>query len=346
MEIRPEDGQTFLLALSAIVSCPNSTRYALTTFERDGWVTRVWTYQELVNNNKVRFIAEGGSDAWADVEDLLRSVIYAMIDFKKSHGFDSVKMAALYPRLDSFDDFFVDWKVEGYLERSAYQVMSCMDRRDATRPEDFFYAMVGAITVSPAESQAPPPVHPAEHFMQICEAKGDSSFIYTTASRSEVPGRRWRPKAADRFQAVLPWHSHGEGQSGCVYPTHIQLNRMSRVSPGAITSTAKEHVGQWLRSTNTGSSAGNVQVRILRFLRRAGFSGCGEYLEMESGYFFPHSSLNQSGSIFVAVATGLRMTLGAPGLLLRQSGSGIDDCCGVGMFVGPVGESGGEINVG
>jgi len=89
-----------------------------------------------------------------------------------------------------------------------------------------------------------------------------------------------------------------------------------------------------------------MSSRILRRLRRAGFSGCGEHVEVEGGFFFPHPSLTRSDEVFVAVATGLQMPHGAPGLLLRQNRSGIHDYCGVGTFVGQVPKVREALNVG
>lgn len=319
---------------------------SLLTLEGDDWVSRVWTYQELVNNNKIFFVAEGRSDAWAEVEEFLRNVAYAIDEYKKAQGYDTFKFRSLNPRLDSLEDLIADWKMEDYPGRSAYQVMSGMEQRESAQPEDYFYAMVGAISASPADVAVLPSVHPAEYFMRICEAKGDYSFIYTAASRSKAPGKRWRPLAADRFQAIFAWHSYGEGQSGRVYSTHIQLDGMWRVMPGAITSTAKTFVRKWLQGGGTDRSTEDMPARILRRLRLAGFSGCGEYLETEHGYMFPHSPLTQRDGVFAAVATGVRMVHGSPGLLLKLNRSDIHECCDVGFFVGQVPKSGESVSAG
>ena len=319
---------------------------ALLTFERDDWVSRVWTYQELVNNNKIRFAVEGGSDAWADAEEVFNKVAHAISDYKKAQRYDSFTFRSLHPRLDGLEDLVLDWKLFGYLERSAYQVMSGMDQRDAAQREDYLYAMIGAISASEAEAPALPLVHPAEYFIQICEAKGDYSFIYSTASRSTAPGKGWRPSASDRLHPVFPWSSYGDGQSGRVYPTHIELNGMWRAMPGSITAPASNFVAKWLERSNAGSSKRDVPAHILRLLQLAGFSGCGEHLETEHGYMFPHSPLTEGDGLFPAVATGIRMPHGSPGLLLRANRSKVHECHGVGMFVGQVPESGETVRVG
>jgi len=218
---------------------------SLLKFARDGWVSRVWTYQELVSNNKVLFVAEGG-DSWAEAEDVLRGVSYAINDYTKAQACNSFDFRSRYPRLDDLESLILDWKIGPYLERSAYQVMSGMDQRDAARVEEYYYAMVAAISGSPAYVKSPWPTNPADQFMINCEAKGDYSFIYTTGPRSTVLGKGWRPEPTGRLKAIFSWPSYGDGQSGSVHPTHIQLDGMWRVTPGSISSAAKKFVEDWL----------------------------------------------------------------------------------------------------
>jgi len=315
------------------------------TLERDDWLTRVWTYQELVNAAKTRFVAEGGGDASVGGQDVLNYVGYAIDKYKKAQGYDSFAMRALHPRLDSLEDAVLDWRKTDYLNRSAYQVMCGMVGRYSTQPEDQFFAMIGTLIAAPEDSPADPTAHPAEYFMQVCEAKGDYSFIYSTATRCETPGKRWRPGVAENFRPVYPWTTDGEGQSGTVRSTHIQLNGMWCPAPGTIKPQAEQFVARLLQKRDAGSSVGAVPTRILRRLQQAGFSGCGVHLETESGFFYPHSPVKRTKDVLVAVATGLQMHLGAPGLVLGQDGSDLHEFRGVGLFVGPVPKRGDAIMV-
>ena len=181
--------------------------------------------------------------------------------------------------------------------------------------------------------------------MRVCEAKGDYSFIYSAAQRSEIPGKCWRPVAGP-IPAVLPWHSFGDGQSGCLYATHLQLDDMCRMIPGAVNSEARKLMDWWLQSGNAGPSTGNIADLILARLRQAGFSGCGEHLELESGYFYPQSTLPRAEEAVVVVAAGVSWTHGAPGLLVIENDTDIHHFCGVGVFVGRVPKAGNSINVG
>jgi hypothetical protein len=121
---------------------------------------------------------------------------------------------------------------------------------------------------------------------------------------------------------------------------------MWSVHPGNITQTAKEFVEEWLQKSDAGSSYDDLPVRILSLLKLAGFSGCGEHLKMENGYFFPNHPINQKDEVFAAIATGIQMVHGSPALLLKRNNSKIHDCCGVGLFVGPIQKNDESINVG
>jgi len=78
-----------------------------------------------------------------------------------------------------------------------------MDRRTSERKEDYFNALIGAITAEPLRDPSATALHPAEYFMRLCEEKGDFSFIYSSAPRSNAPGRSWRPLAGP-IPAIQP----------------------------------------------------------------------------------------------------------------------------------------------
>ena len=316
----------------------------LLALEQDEWVSRAWTYQEMVNSRSFSFIAEACSDHVVSGDQFLNVVGAAISAYKKANGIDSFVLRTLHPRLDSLEDVIADWVTAAYLERTAYQVMSAMDRRSSEHPEDHFNAMIGAITGDAAEVDDGPSVHPAEYFMRVCEAKSDYSFIYSAAPRSDIPGKCWRP-VAGLIPAVLPWHSHGDGQPGHAHPTHLTLEGMCRMVPGAATPTALQFIEDWLQSANSSPSSGTLAERTLAKLRQAGFSGSGEHLEVESGLFFPQSTLTHSDQAAVAVALGVKWVHGAPGLLLNSAGADLHRFGAVGVFVGPLPKTGNPINV-
>jgi hypothetical protein len=309
----------------------------LPLLEQDPWVSRVWTYQEMVNSQDVRFVAEGGGDSVVQAMDLLNHVGTAIHEYRKSLPGGSFELRARHPRLDSLESLIVDWRIAEYTERSAYQVLSAMHGRDAAAPEDVFYAMLGAVSAASVDVGAFAGQTAAERFMQLCEAKGDFSFIYTTAPRADVPGRRWRPQSVARFDAVFPWLCDGPGQPGQLHSTHLELREMYRAPLGTITSDAATFIDRWLGANAPQPPAERAKV-VFDQLRSAGFGACGQCIELEDGYFFPHSETDLAEGEFVAVSTGVRMPHGAPGLLLRQRDQPLHELVAVGLFVGKAGE--------
>src|SRR5439155_12836775 len=200
----------------------------LLMLEKDEWVSRAWTYQEIVNSKSFLFAAEGGSVAFSGSEFLNR-IGFALSEYKKRHSFDSFTHRTLHPRLDSLEDTIADWMTANYEKRTAYQAMSCMDRRTSETKDDYFNALIGAITAEPLRDSSATALHPAEYFMRVCEEKGDFSFIYSSAARSNAPGRSWRPLAGP-IPAIQPWHSSGDGQSGHLHPGYLRLDNMCRLT--------------------------------------------------------------------------------------------------------------------
>jgi hypothetical protein len=318
----------------------------LSELERDDWVTRAWTYQEIVNNARIRFVTMGTDNtAWAEAEEVLNFVGHAIHRFREKRGLDAFELREQHPCLDSLENLVLDWKMSGYLKRSVYQVMSNMYGRRAVRSEDQFFAMMGAINASRQEDPIAEMVAPAEAFMRLCESKGDYSFIYTSAARDRRRGRRWRPAIADTFDAVFPWPTYGDGQSARALDDHLVLDGMWRPSRAPVASVAREFAGGWLNLDTSHMGAHELAQCLFRRLQQAGFSGCGEWLEAESGLFFLQAPAAADGEVAVAVATGVRMPHGAPGLVLERGRSGVYQCLGVGLYVGPVPDHGESISV-
>ncbi len=310
--------------------------------ENDDWITRAWTYQEMANSKRTLFVARGDGSVLFLAQDFLNAILTDTTDYADTQGFDRSELAIRFPRMDSLQVMMADHQIAEYEGRSAYQVMSAMQPRFAEREEDRIYAMIGAITVSQSDSVNAAPLHPAEYFMQVCEAKGDYSFIYCIAPRSNEPGKRWRPNAG----AIPPILSGvlvgSSGQTGSPKPTHLQLDNMCRLLPGAVNMDELKSV----KAIDINLTSTDNAKAILARLRQKGFSGCGEYVELANGYFFPQSAFTLSDDIFVAVSPDMNWTNGAAGLLLRSTSSGINDFCDVGVFVGRLPKGGESINMG
>ncbi len=317
---------------------------ALSVLESDDWVTRAWTYQEIANSKIINFLTEGGSGIAIGGQQLLNSLGDAISDYKKTKAIDASEFRRRYPRVDGLEDLLADYMISDYLQRSAYQAMAAMDHRYSERAEDSFNAMIGAITSTPADISNDLQLPPAERFMQACEAKGDYSFIYCAAPRNVIPGRRWRPTAG-RLAAVLSWHTFGVGQSGTQCSTHLQLDNMCRMTPGAVNADGRNLVNWWLQSADNGASSSDLANAVLERLRRSGFSGSGTFIEMDNGYFFPQSTIANAKQFDVVVSAGLRWVHGGPGLLVTRDEMGTHQFVDAGVFVGRVPKSGEPIDI-
>lgn len=315
---------------------------ALFIFESDEWITRAWTYQETVNSRALYFIGQNDEGLIVSGTDFLNIVLTANDKCRETHGIDIFTWNEQHPNLDNLEILIADYRIAAYSERSAYQVMVAMHPRLAERDDDYFYAMIGAITKTTLDIDGVERLSPSEYFMRVCEAKGDYSFIYNIARRNEALGKRWRP-IEGRFQPVVPdLLIFGDGQSGCVKPTHIQLENMCRLGTCTMSPDGLKATLAYLPKDRNFSSSHDIAEAILDRLRKKGFSGCGEYLELESGLFFPQSMPVRSEGVFVALSPDVRWNGGCPGLLLCSNGADIDDFLCVGAFVGRVPKKGEE----
>lgn len=319
----------------------------------ENWVNRPWIYQESANSNDLIFISQSGLGGSIHATDFLDALLTASSSYKKNRTLDSISLAIKFPSLDSLENIIGELTVAmsmGQAARPAYQVLSEMYRRTSAMKSkleaDHFYVMIGALTTEPLDSRINRPLHMAEYFMQVCEAKGDYSFIYSIAPRSKAPGKCWRPVVGQILPLTLRLNVYGNGQSGHLNEKFLQLDNMCRIQPGVVNSAAIKAIGAFLESNITELSSSDMADAILERLRQKGFSGGGEYLELENGYFFPQSKFTRSDELFVAISPDVQWTNGGPGLLLRTNATDINQFCDVGAFVGKFPKGGESINVG
>ena len=312
---------------------------ALLALEEDEWVSRAWTYQELVNSNKVRFTVEGRGAICVLASELLNSVGVAVEEYKKALGYDSAAMRANNPRLDALVDCLADWMINRSFERSAYSVLAMMAVRRAECDQDYFHAMLGTISQIEPEDSDTPEAHPSEEFMRACEAKADFSFIYSSNTRMQESGRHWRP-VAGALRAILPWHSWGPGQPGTLHASHLRLNQLYQLYPGEAAPDARDFVERWLKVEAAELTSQELQTAAFERLRGWGFTGAGDCLELTGGYFYSQDRLPSASDIVALVATQVRWLHGAPGVLVQAGPGGMYRFLGVGAFVGRVPDGG------
>lgn len=317
----------------------------LRCLESEEWVSRAWTYQEAVNSRALYFTVEGDGSVLVSGNDFLRSITYAIEDYKSESDFDNLTWVETHPGLNNLEMLLADYLIADYTDRSAYQAMSVMGQRVSERPEDYFYAMIGSITTASSILEDGEYLHPAEYFMRLCESKGDFSFIYSTAQRSEAKGQGWRP-GKEKMTAVLPGLIiFGRGEVGTRETAHINLDNMFRPISGALSVDGMKATSWFMGPQSAGLSPDEIAAGVLKRLRVLGFTGCGEYLEFESGLFFPQSKPSFSNELFVVVSCEINWVTGGPGLLLRSSASGIHEFVDIGAFVGRSSKVGDAISI-
>lgn len=318
----------------------------LLALDSDEWITRAWTYQELANSKMTLFIAQGDGNVLIHEHDYLNSILTDITTYADAQGLERTMLASQFPRLERLQEMIAEHKLAEYTGRSAYQVMCAMHTRFAEREEDRIYAMIGVVADLPPNNSDSPSFHPAEYFMQICEAKGDYSFIFSVAPRNGLPGKRWRPITETIRPVLSGLLTSGSELSGHQEETHLLLNKMGRMIPGAVNPDALHAVGKFLQRDIIGLSQEDIANVILERLRGKGFSGCGDYLSLDNGYFFPQSAFSISDENFVVVSEDVQWMNGGPGLLLRSNGTDINQFCDVGAFVGRFPKANESINVG
>jgi hypothetical protein len=239
----------------------------LSTLEKEDWVSRVWTYQEAVNSSRLYFVVEGNEDAIVSGNEFLNMIMTAIDVYKAANNLDKLAWEKQSPKLRSLERLLADYMMADFATRSAYQVMSVMENRCSERVDDYFYAMVGSITTTTERVEGDEKLVPSEFFMRSCERKGDFSFLYSSAPRSEEVASGWRP-IQGRFSALLPdLITLGSSEVGRKELTHLQLDNMYRLVLGPITSDGLKAARWFVEDKSDTSSSGNVATQILKRLR-------------------------------------------------------------------------------
>jgi hypothetical protein len=319
--------------LDELTATESLSEEALLALEADDWVSRAWTYQELVNAIDVYFIGERGEGRPVSATRLFNAVGERMEKFRKSHGLDQWELRQLHPRLDGLESLIGDWQLSAYARRSAFRVMGSMANRSTVHPDELYYAMIGAITTDPARDPEDQNAPATEYFMRACERKGDFSFVYTSGDRDRPS---WRP-APGPLPPLLSWHSDGDAQTGELDGRRLRLHHMALAEPGEIAEAARKFLDGALRALGVDLALPGpaVPAAILDSLRRAGFAGCGEHVELDSGYFFPVRHVPPERTWTVYIATEIFWTFGAPALLITST-TGSNVIVDVGVVVGRV----------
>ncbi|KAI9066843.1 hypothetical protein FKP32DRAFT_1589215 [Trametes sanguinea] len=323
-----EEMESFLAVQPRPAEIPNAPIAAL---ERDEWIRSVWTYQETVNSKALWFVAyaqdESPGQKSYSGSDLLNIAGNYFNRWESSEGTPRNVLRTYYPHADDFQEILADYMVADYAQRSALQIMYGLDQRAHVAPENHFYSMIGALTDRPSARATDASVEQlAERFMELCEEKGDYSFIFCGAPRDRRPGIRWRPVPCI-FPPIFTWHAHGEGQSGERTAEGLLLRNVLVFSlnsdnqkPQPLSAKTRMFMLEWLavfapEQTVTTEDPDDVLFQAgYRGLTLLHFKGPeGGWYPTEAGVFYALERL-PPGEVELVVAVGVQWTFGAPAL--------------------------------
>ncbi|KAK0120735.1 hypothetical protein ONS96_010936 [Cadophora gregata f. sp. sojae] len=356
---------------SATVSPEPLSLSDMQVLEEDAWISRVWTYQELVNSRATYFTtpvsAENASvQVVVEATQFFNCVGHSLSCYKRNNHISDSTAVAIFPNLNVLEDTLLDSTLSGYLERPALAILSNISMRtfDVNFPQNRLLACIGALT---KEASWGPPSSSlddlAERIMGICESKGDYSFIFTSDRRSEMGGKAWRPNMAagkvsdgpTHLVPIINWYIHsdpfGETQrarkdaDGFWLQDMVPLKLARSMSAEAVVGLDKLLWGYTdpkdLKIRSKGmfgqedkKEEGNSA--LVRFLKQVGFDGCCEPLVCETGLFFAQNDLGNLEDIEIFAATNIGYYFGAPGLARWKEGPGRDARYCAGVFVGLV----------
>ena len=153
-----EESYSFLkLAKVGIPSQADMTHTpALEALEKDTWVTRAWTYQEITKSNDWSFVTEGHPlNTFVDGDSLLNAIGNTKRAYQRPYKNEdgTIRIAdsdtsvrLRFPNIDLFEDVLAERMMDQPFQRSALQTMSNVTRRIREHGEDYFNAMIGAFT--------------------------------------------------------------------------------------------------------------------------------------------------------------------------------------------------------
>ena len=235
----------------------------------------------------------------------------------------------------------------GYSARSALSIFASFASKRNADPANYYYALLGTLTVSPQQLEWNPDQNLAEKVMAICEDKNDFSFIYTIAARDSDPKRCWRPLAApfeglDRYsipaflRPLMIWHTWGETQSGRYDTEGFWLDGMAVMEPASTIGDAGKEAFSLLVRQPELRYADETTHRdsVLAAIRGLGFEGVATPIVVTGGLIFTLDEIRHTEILRLLISTQIRWPQGAPGLvhLSTEDGKRYVPCAFIGSY--------------
>jgi hypothetical protein len=336
--------------------------------ELNKWISSVWTYQELVNQPQLYFAPIHPEDECliVEAERFFNCVGLSLQQWKKDTGKTASDVLELFPRLNTMEDTLADREMATYLQRTALGVLSNMALRhfDPEFPGNRLLASLGALTRE--VSWGPPHItlsDLSEKVMSTCESVNDYSFIYTTDTRNDTLGLRWRPSRNQvesdpskpvHLIPILSWSSWGvpfdETQRGHKDVEGFWLDNLIRLEPSeTMNKFSKQRLEEWLYGSEDPNQPGTISGGFFRLkdgdqvdlsqgmfeaLQKMFFTGSQESVLCEAGLFFSQTPLSKYEDVEIFAAASIRWMFGNPGLVRWREGGEMKYSAGV--FAGTV----------
>ena len=308
------------------------TEDLLSLFESNAWIASVWTYQEIVNAQKVLVTSMTLEAPVIEGDTFLNRIGYSLHMYKQQRPFSSFDMRRVWPQVDAFEDVGGDYMLYSAFNRPALQIMSMLDRRIAQYERNKCYTMIGALTAKRTgrdDAAGEGLASLRKKVIDVSEEKGDWSFLYSSTVRDET--EPWMPSSEQELRSVLPYFTHGSGQSGRrdeesrVWLEKVHVMRSVLGKKGEVdVATLKDIISRLSLNVATDSSVslGDLKEQVRNVLMSAGFTGRGEEIIMPYGMFYPQESAPSTVDVDVITSTEIFWTFGRPGMLVARGDRG------------------------
>lgn len=329
-------------AMQKIATSSQMNEEELSALDNDDWITRAWTYQEVANGKSILIGAEGNGEFMVSSMDFLERIMIDATDLHGTAGGWDATLSARYWNLNNFQEIIVENNIVEYLGRPAFQIMSAVRMRHAHTDEDRIHPMIGVLSDLPIDHLDDTTISPAEFFRITCETIGDYSFIFCTEPRSNFPGNKWRPVGESLTALISGIHTTGPGLRGSQNEGYLHLDNVCLMKPGNVD---PQSIKKFLHTGNDDLLSFKLPRNIHQWLIDLNFTGSGEYIELDSGYFFAQGTIPFTSELVVVSTDDVSWDGGGPALLVRSHGESAYEFCDVGVFIGKLQEGGKSIDI-
>jgi hypothetical protein len=305
------------VVLNKVRNGNNFTGVDFEILNQDKWVSRHWTYQEIVNSGKIYICSENSREKPIFASVFFDKIANEIQNFSKINGLSTLDFQEKLPYLTSLEAVILDWRIMDYQERSIYQVMVNMEYRKSDYSSSKLKAMFGCIS-NQLQSINFNSKDDYSIFLEICKLKEDYSFIFNTSKNRKLNNEKWCPISYD-FKPIFSWlYCYGEGQKGKYINGYLELDN---IIIEKISNLNEEPL---------------KKEEMIDYLKKLKFEGSYLSFETESGYFFNQFEIDLIDSEYlIGISTGIKWTFGAPAILIKKSPQPeIYDFISCGVFFG------------